>query len=110
MKKILFVICCLLVLWGTVSCTKNEYDLFSTITGTVTDAETGEPVPAAVVTLSPGGKTSTTGSDGVYEFTDLDIRQYTIMVQKEGYQTNRKITTTVAGEEVRADITLTKVK
>lgn len=110
MRKILFIIGAWLALLGTNSCSKTEYDLYSTIYGTVVDAETGEPVPAAIVTLSPGSKNSVSGSDGFYEFTDLDIMQYTVMVQKEGYQTNRKIATAVSGERVRADITMTKIK
>lgn len=46
------------------------------------------------------------GDDGTYEFTDLDIMQYTVMVQKEGYQTNRKQATAITGEKVRVDIVM----
>jgi DNA-binding winged helix-turn-helix (wHTH) protein len=60
------------------------------------------------VVLSPGGKTKTTGSDGRYEFQDLDAAQYTITVQKNGYQTNRKTVTAVSDEKTEANIPLTK--
>ncbi len=110
MRKIVFVIFCVSVLLGTNSCSKTEYDLYSTIHGIVSDAETGDPVSAVIVTLSPGGKTTVSGNDGIYEFTDLEVMQYTIMVQKEGYQTNRKTTMAVAGERVRADIVMEKTE
>jgi hypothetical protein len=48
------------------------------------------------------------GDDGRFEFKDLEAVQYTITVQKTGYQTNRKTVTAVAGESVKADIPLIK--
>ncbi|MDR3246594.1 MAG: carboxypeptidase-like regulatory domain-containing protein [Prevotellaceae bacterium] len=76
--------------------------------GVITDHETGEPIANASVVLSPGGKTKTTGTDGSYEFQDLDAAQYTITVQKTGYATNRKTVTAVARGKVEANIPLTK--
>ena len=76
--------------------------------GTITDYSTGEPIDGADITLNPDGKSTKTGSDGRYEFKDLDIMQYTVMVQKEGYRTNRKTVTVISGESVRADIPLIK--
>ena len=72
------------------------------------DHETGEPIATVSVVLSPGGKTKTTGTDGRYEFLDLDPQQYTITVQKTGYQTNRKTVTAVVGKKTEANIPLTK--
>jgi len=76
--------------------------------GVVNDSETGDLISGASVVLSPGGKTKTTGTDGRYEFLDLDPQQYTITVQKTGYQTNRKTVTAVVGEKTEANIPLTK--
>jgi hypothetical protein len=90
------------------SCSKTEYDPFATLYGTVSDSETGDPISNATVVLSPGGKTKTTGADGRYEFPDLDAAQYTITVQKTGYQTNRKTVTAVVSESTEANIPLTK--
>ena len=108
MKKIAIVISCALLLGVCGGCSKNEYTLYASLYGVVSDHETGEPIANASVVLSPGGKTKTTGTDGQYDFLDLDPAQYTIMVQKTGYQTNRKTVTAVTGEKTEANIPLTK--
>jgi len=108
MKKIAFLLSCVFLLGTLGSCSKKEYDLFATLYGVVTDHETGEPIANATVVLSPGGKTKITGNDGLFEFLDLDATQYTITVQKTGYQTNRKTVTAIASEKTEANIPLTK--
>ncbi len=90
------------------SCASDEHDVFSTIYGVVSDAATGEPIESATVQLSPGGETKLTGTDGYFEFNDLTSQQYTVTVQKDGYSTNRKSVTAVAGEKNHVNITLTK--
>ena len=91
------------------SCAKDELDIFSTIHGIVTDDATADCIPGATVTLSPGGKTQTTGSDGRYQFSEIDPMQYTVTVQKPGYNTNRKMITVVSGEATEANVTLHKI-
>ena len=90
MKKILFAVCLSILFIVGSSCSSTEHEFYSTLYGTVTDNITGNPVNAATIILSPGGKTTISGSDGKYEFTDLDVMQYTVTVQKDGYLTNRK--------------------
>jgi len=109
MKKILqiLLVCTLLLGVGT-GCSKSTPDLYATLYGVVTDSGTAEPIAGANVVLSPGGKTMTTGTDGQFQFLDLDPQQYTITVQKAGYQTNRKTVTAVTGEKTEANIPLTK--
>jgi len=108
MKKIAILLSCVFLLGMFGSCTKDEISLYSTLYGVITDHETGEPIANASVVLSPGGKTKITGTDGCYEFLDLDAAQYTITVQKTGYQTNRKTVMAVAAEKTEANIPLTK--
>ena len=105
MKKIIFL--CLMALPLLISCSKDEYDSFGTLYGVVTDTNTGNPLGNVTITLSPGGTTKITGSDGLFEYTELTPQQYTITVQKSGYQTNRKNVTAVVGEKVQANITMT---
>jgi carbon monoxide dehydrogenase subunit G len=81
--------------------------MFGSVYGIVSDSESGELLENATVTLSPGGKSKTTGSDGRYEFAELDPQQYTITVQKTGYQTNRKTVTAVVDVQTEANIPLT---
>ena len=105
MKKILFL--CLMALPILFSCSKEEPDNFGTLYGVVTDSQTGDPLGNVTVTLSPGGTTKLTGSDGLFEFSELTPQQYTITVQKAGYQTNRKSLSAIVGEKVQANITMT---
>jgi hypothetical protein len=109
MKKIVLLLACTMLAGIFSGCDKDEPKLFSTLFGIVSDHETGAPIEAASIVLSPGGKTATSGTDGRYEFKDLDALQYTITVQTAGYQTNRKTVTAVPGESVQADIPLTKI-
>ena len=92
----------------SVSCSNtNDYDFFAKIQGTVTDYQTGEPLQNASITLSPSGISMQTDADGFYRFEGLDIQQYTVTVQKMGYQPNRKTITALSGETHQVDIQLT---
>ena len=82
--------------------------MFATIYGVVTDHATGTPLENANVVLSPGGRTAITGTDGRFEFNELEPRQYTITVQRTGYQTNRVTITAIVGESVQANIPMTR--
>jgi len=108
MKKIAILLSCVFLLGIFGSCTKDEISMYSTLYGVISDHETGEPIPNASIVLSPGGKTQTSGTDGRFEFQNLDPMQYTVTVQKVGYQTNRKTVTAVAAEKTEANIPLTK--
>ncbi len=109
MKRLcLGCITCFILALTTACSSGSEYDLFATLHGTVTEASTGEPVSNASVMLQPGGTTQTTDSNGYFEFTGLDPQQYTITVQKSGYQTNRKSATAISGEKIEVNITISK--
>lgn len=106
MKKSFLLLIALIAL--ATSCTPVTYDTFGTITGTVVDMDSGDPIQSALVTLSPSGYNTYTGSEGYFEFLDLESRQYTVTVQKTGYVTNRKTVTTAAGGVVVINLTLQK--
>ena len=90
---------------------KNDYtlDVYGTISGQVTDFATGNPLASAQVTLVPGSNTVQTTADGVFFFSGLDEGQYTVSVQKEGYQSNRKNVNVLSGESTSVVITLTEI-
>ncbi len=88
------------------SCAQIEYDIFGTLTGKVVDQSTGKPLEQVSVSLSPGGKNAYTDADGLFTFEELDPQQYTVMVQKEGYATNRKTVTVVTSETNHITITM----
>lgn len=90
------------------SCTKDEVETTGTIYGIVNNADSSEPIQGASVSLNPGGKSTTTGSDGRYEFNNMDPGQYTIQIQKPGFQTNTKRINVVAGEVASGDLLLSR--
>lgn len=91
------------------ACTKDIVDTTGGIFGKVTNAETGEVIASATVTLIPGGKSATTGSDGTFEFQKLEAQQYEIQVKKSQFVTNTKRITVTAGQNASGDMTLTPV-
>ena len=110
MKKTLFfaLLCGALAFFS--SCEPVTYDTFGTLTGTVVEMATGDVIAGALITLSPSGKNTYTGADGFFEFQDLDAQQYTVTVQADGYSTNRKTVTIVAGATERINVTLQKAE
>ena len=88
---------------------KDVFDIYGSISGKVTDVSTGEPLNAAQVTLVPGANTIQTSSDGTFVFSGLEEGQYTVSVQKDGYQANRKNVTVVSGEASEVIVTLTEI-
>lgn len=91
-------------------CSDDDYEIYSTVYGTVTDYATGTPLENVHVVLSPSNLTDQTGADGAFHFENLDARQYTITVQKAGYQPNRKIIAAISGERMEADIQMMKIE
>lgn len=87
----------------------GDFDLYGSISGRITDVSTGEPLNAASVTIIPGAGTIQTSSDGVFYFSGLDEGQYTVSVQKNGYQPNRKNITVISGENLQVDIQLARI-
>ena len=78
----------------------------ASVSGTVTDVQTGAPVASATVTLTnPAGVvigTQTTGADGAYSFTGIPAAQagqtYTVTVTKAGYFPNTTPVTLSLGD------------
>lgn len=88
--------------------TEDDKVATGSIYGNVTDADNGEPIRSATVSLNPGGLSASTGSDGRYEFLDLLPNQYTVQIVKSDYQSNTKRVTVVSGQTASGDLVLTK--
>ncbi|MFZ4707902.1 MAG: BACON domain-containing protein, partial [Bacteroidales bacterium] len=89
-------------------CTKkSDIIKYGQISGKVKISATGEPISGAVISLSPSNSSNTTGSDGAYSFVELEPRQYSVQVAKDGFQTNTTSVEVVAGENRLGDILLT---
>lgn len=57
-------LCCLVLVLALTGCAKDVVDTTGSIYGIVNDADNGEPVSGAHISLNPGGLTANTGSDG----------------------------------------------
>ena len=96
-----------ILLFGT--CAEDIEVFTGNIMGKVTDAQTGEYLQGVSVTITPTGNTKTTGSNGTFEFLNLEPKQYEIQAKKDGYISNNKTVTVITGSDVSGDIQLTPV-
>ncbi|WP_416446465.1 carboxypeptidase-like regulatory domain-containing protein [Leeuwenhoekiella sp. A16] len=61
-----------------------------TVSGNIVDAITFKPIPEVEVTINSGNYNTYTTTDGSFKFeTDLKSGPYTLIIQKEGYLTQR---------------------
>ena len=107
--KSIKLLCMLFSILMLGACAKDEEVFTGNIMGKVTDAVTGEVLQGVTVTITPSGASRTTGSDGYFEFRDLEPKQYEIQARKSGYSTNNKTVTVVTGRDVSGDIQLTPI-
>lgn len=104
LNYLLLVFCSIMLFW---SCTKDEEVLTSEIRGYVTDyTDSNTPIAGASVSISSLGITKTTGSDGSYEFKDIEPGTYSVQVMANGFQTSVKQTTVYAGQVSTLDFQL----
>jgi len=89
------------------TCKKEEPELFGSINGIVTISGTTDALQGVTIVLTPTGKTLTTGSDGKFEYKDLEAKEYTLSATKDSYLSNTKTITVTVGEDTKADIILT---
>jgi len=101
--RIVFIISSILL----TSCKEQSVESGS-ISGIITDAVSGEPIRSVSVSVTPGGFTTVTGNDGRYEF-QVDANNYTLQFEKNGYVTNSKEITVIAGKNSNGDCKLTMV-
>ena len=106
MKKLLYTLPLLALLLLTTTCEEELPNTMGNIYGIVGDMETGDPIRGASVVLSPGNRSTVTGSDGHFEFLNLEAAQYKIQVSANGYVTNSRQITVLSGTSTSGDIML----
>ena len=103
-SKLAFVLCAGLLI---ASCTKDEEVLTGTIRGFVSDyANANKAIAGVTVTINSKGLTKTTGSDGRFEFSDLEPMTYSLSFAANNYQSTTKQVTVFAGETANCDVQL----
>ena len=103
----LFLVCIILVC-ATTSCSDGFVvpNVYGSISGTVVDRNTHEPIQNVLVTIKPSGQNTLTGYDGTFEFLDLEAHQYEVWAQKEGYATEHKTINVIAGKNEIVSLTM----
>jgi hypothetical protein len=97
----------------TVSCTKDAAGV-GTVTGTVTDADTGAPLAGVTVkalTASWSDAIATTGSDGQYTVASVTMENHAVIFSRDGYLTASVTVKTAdfdANRQFAIDVQLTK--
>lgn len=100
--SMMFIVACDILTIG-----KESESESGSIFGSVYDSEDNQPVTGASAIISPGSFSVITGSDGSFEFMNLDAGQYKLQVNKSGYTVNTRQITVTAGQNTQADIFLT---
>ncbi|MFW0779053.1 carboxypeptidase regulatory-like domain-containing protein [Rossellomorea marisflavi] len=86
----------------------------ASLTGFITDIETGEPVPGALVQILPVGsevpfKSTLSLQDGVYLLIGLPAGRFVVRVRAEGYEERRIEVTLTEGQVLDLDIQLGEI-
>lgn len=108
MKKLFYTLPLLTLLFLT-ACEEELPETMGGIYGIVSNVENGEPVRGASVILSPGNQTTVTGYDGHFEFSNLEAGQYKLQVSANGYNTNSRQITVMAGKNASGDMPLSPI-
>lgn len=77
------------------------------VTGIVTNALTGQPLPGAVVRVNGSGASATTGADGRFVLTGAPAGTRTLRTAATGFVTETRSITVIAGGSVEVAIALT---
>lgn len=110
MKKSLYLLLGILLICGIYQACVPDVELPGSIYGVVADKATGEPIKSAGVELSPSGLKTITGSEGQFEFTELDPGKYTLLITKTGYLDGVSSTIEVkAGQQAKGDVQIEKL-
>jgi len=81
----------------------------ATITGRVTDASSGEPIPAAQVSVVGTTTGASTNSEGRYAIRNARPGTVELRVLRVGYSEQKQTVTVTAGQSVTADFAMTAV-
>ncbi len=77
-----------------------------TISGTVKDAETGNPIEKATATTDKGGYSARTDAAGAFTISGVAVGSYSLTVSASGYQTKTASVTVAKDETEIADFSL----
>ncbi|HEY9516198.1 MAG TPA: TonB-dependent receptor [Gemmatimonadaceae bacterium] len=82
--------------------------LQGSVTGRVTDAATGRPIPAVAVRLEEASLATSTGSEGTYRFPSVSAGTYTLTARQVGYERATRTVVVKDGEDLIANLAMTR--
>lgn len=88
------------------SCSSEKEEPKYSIFGTITNSTTGKPIPNASISLSPLNVSTRSGSDGYYEFKEIESGQYKLQVTANGYVSVTRQINITEGSNLSYDIQL----
>lgn len=100
----------LISLFFVTACARDIVDLTGSITGTVKDYDSGELISNCQISITPGGESLSTGSDGQFEFKDLEQGTYNLAFKKSGYEDATKSVSVIAGQSAKIQLALKALK
>lgn len=109
MKHIFYLSLLMIFALATTSCAEEEEVYTGSIQGIVTESGTTNPLSGVQVSIVNTGTSTTTGSDGQFMFTDIEAKSYRLQFSKDGYETNTRSVTVVAGGTANCDTQLDPV-
>lgn len=109
MKHIFYLSILMIFALATTSCAEEEEVYTGSIQGIVTESGTTNPLSGVQVSIVNTGTSTTTGSDGQFMFTDIEAKSYRLQFSKDGYETNTRSVTVVAGGTANCDTQLDPV-
>ena len=109
MKRLLSTLLLCILLFAVSGCKTYDYDYYGTISGTVLDYTDNSPIENATILMMPGSQTVQSGPDGNFIYDGLEEGQYTLSVQRSGYQSERKTVEVISGETVTTSIYLKQI-
>src|SRR5690625_425198 len=77
-----------------------------TLTGTITDGKTAEPVSFAYLYLEEANRTITAHSDGSFTFSNIPAGSYTLRTTRIGYRTSSRSVEITANDTTEVEISL----
>ncbi len=108
MKKIILLFFCV---YFPLSCARtiDEPEGTGNIIGTVADKTTGEFMPTVNLSISSLGNKTVTGSDGSFQFANLEPGSYTIDLQKEGYKLESYTAVVFSGKNTELHLLIERI-
>lgn len=97
-----------LLIFTLFSCKEEIVDptYYGGISGVVVDSESGEPLPNVLITTSPSTTSITTKEDGLFNLSDLETGEYSIIAEKDNYTKKSTVITVEKNKIVSATIQL----